>query len=106
MPDTITGKKFVILGGSSGIGFSVAKLVLEQGAGEVIIGSSNETRVNDAVSRLKSASKTGGKVSGKTLDMRDIDNIPAFFKDISIFDLLVYTAGGFLPQKTFQMRLT
>lgn len=101
MPDTITGKKFVILGGSSGIGFAVAKLVLEQGAGEVVIGSSKQARVDSALERLKSVSKTGAKVWGRTIDMSSIDNVPAFFEGLGNFDHLVSTAGGALPQAKF-----
>ena len=97
MPDTVSGKKFVILGGSSGIGFAVAKLVLEQGAAEVIIGSSNQQRIDDAVRRLSSV----GKVSGKTVDLSRLENVPAFFQDLGNFDHLISTAGGSLPQEKF-----
>lgn len=100
MPDTVTGKRFVIVGGSSGIGFAVAKLVLEQGAGEVIIASSSQDKVNAAVKSLQSHS-TSGKVIGKTLDLKATDKIPEFFKDLGNFDHLVSTAGGALPFQKF-----
>lgn len=101
MPDTVTGKKFVILGASSGIGFAVAKMVLEHGAAEVIIGSSNQDRVDRAVEKLQTFARSGAKVSGKTVDLRVIDNVPAFFEDIGQFDHFVSTAGSSLPKVQF-----
>ena len=49
--DELKGKRVVVIGGSSGIGFAVARRALDAGA-EVLIGSSNEARVGSAVSRL------------------------------------------------------
>lgn len=102
MPDTVTGKRFVIIGGSSGIGFGVAKLVLEQGAAEVIIASSNQERVDKAVEALEAARKSpDSKVTGKTIDMSQLENIPAFFEGLGDFDHLVSTAGGSIPGEKF-----
>lgn len=99
MPDTITGKKFVIIGGSAGIGYGIAELILQQGAAEVIIASSTQTRIDAAVADLSKISSA--KVSGKVLDMKDTKNVPPFFESIGNFDHLVSTAGGPLPQAKF-----
>jgi NAD(P)-dependent dehydrogenase (short-subunit alcohol dehydrogenase family) len=48
---TLTGKKVVVVGGSSGIGFSTAELAKKEGA-EVIIASHNAERLNAAAARL------------------------------------------------------
>ena len=48
---TLAGKKVVIVGGSSGIGFSTAELAKKEGA-EVIIASHNAERLNAAAAKL------------------------------------------------------
>ena len=48
---TLTGKKVVVVGGSSGIGFSTAELAKKEGA-EVIIASHNAERLNAASAKL------------------------------------------------------
>ncbi|RWA08579.1 hypothetical protein EKO27_g6524 [Xylaria grammica] len=50
----IAGHSVLILGGSSGIGFSVAKLCLAENS-RVAIASSRQAKVDDAVKRLKEA---------------------------------------------------
>ncbi|GAW24114.1 hypothetical protein ANO14919_136950 [Xylariales sp. No.14919] len=50
----IAGHSVLILGGSSGIGFSVAKLCLAENS-RVAIASSRQEKVDDAVERLKEA---------------------------------------------------
>jgi NAD(P)-dependent dehydrogenase (short-subunit alcohol dehydrogenase family) len=51
---SISGHSILVIGGSSGIGFAVASLALEQGA-IVSVVLSSPTRVANAVERLKSA---------------------------------------------------
>jgi NAD(P)-dependent dehydrogenase (short-subunit alcohol dehydrogenase family) len=82
-------KRIVVLGGSSGIGLEVAKLVVEQ-EGEVVIASSNAERVKQAVTSL------GVKTEGHTLDLTDERAIQTFFKQLGSFDHLVFTAGDTL----------
>jgi len=48
----LTGKKVVVVGGSSGIGFSTAELATREGA-EVIIASRNVDRLDAAAAKLK-----------------------------------------------------
>ncbi|EEY18882.1 short-chain dehydrogenase [Verticillium alfalfae VaMs.102] len=48
----LQGRRLLVLGGSSGIGFSVAEAALEHGA-DVIISSSNEAKLRKAVDRLR-----------------------------------------------------
>ena len=82
---SLDGKRVVVIGGGSGIGFAVAELAREVGA-EVVIASSRPTTVNTAVERL-----TGS--TGRVIDLRDEAGVAAFFKDLGPFDHLAMTAG-------------
>ncbi|HZZ32243.1 MAG TPA: SDR family oxidoreductase [Phenylobacterium sp.] len=83
---TLRDQRVVIIGGSSGIGFSVAEAALAEGA-EVVIGSSNAAKVEAAVARL------GQTASGAAINVRDEASVQAFFAQVGAFDHLAYTAG-------------
>jgi NAD(P)-dependent dehydrogenase (short-subunit alcohol dehydrogenase family) len=83
---TLTNKRVVIIGGTSGIGLATAHAAVEQGA-EVIIASSRQSSVDAALGEL-SASTTG-----HTLDVLDSAAVAAFFEAIGEIDHLAYTAG-------------
>ncbi|EIN04903.1 short chain dehydrogenase [Punctularia strigosozonata HHB-11173 SS5] len=96
MSDKLRGKRVVIVGGSSGIGFGVAKLALTAGA-SVIISSSNQTKVDAAVKRLVDLD-VGGPVEGKVLDVKGGESaVKAFFEALPEFNHLIWTAGDFFP---------
>lgn len=59
---SLDGKRVVVIGGTSGIGFAVAALAAQLGA-EVVIASSRTANVDAALERLRGA--TGG-----TIDLR------------------------------------
>jgi NAD(P)-dependent dehydrogenase (short-subunit alcohol dehydrogenase family) len=82
---SLEGKRVVVIGGSSGIGFAVASLCREIGA-EVVIASSNTTNVDAAIERLTGA--TGG-----TIDLRTESSVSRFFENLGAFDHLAITAG-------------
>jgi len=83
---SLEGKRIVVLGGSSGIGFATAMAAGAEGA-EVVIASSNQSRMEAAVKKLPSPAK------GYVVDLSNEDQIRDFFKSIGKFDHLVYTAG-------------
>jgi NAD(P)-dependent dehydrogenase (short-subunit alcohol dehydrogenase family) len=85
----LDGKKVIVLGGSSGIGYAVAEYALAEGA-RVVIGSSHAGRVDAAVAAL------GTKAEGHALDLTDEAAIEAFFNGVGSFDHLVFTAGDSL----------
>ena len=99
---TLAGKTVVVVGGSSGIGFGVAKGSLLSSAAHVIIASSSKQRVDEAVVRLHEAVKAApqsthlpavGKVTGEVLDVRSVKDVHEFFGKIGEFDHLVWTSG-------------
>ena len=68
---TLAGKTVVIIGGTSGIGFGVAKAAILAQAAHVIAVSSTPAKVERAVRRLQevaSSASLPGKVSGQVLD--------------------------------------
>ena len=78
---TLEGKRVVVVGGSSGIGFGVAKGSLISQAELVVIASSSEEKVKNAVSRLENEVSTRGlkgKVVGKVVDAGSGDSIKQF----------------------------
>jgi NAD(P)-dependent dehydrogenase (short-subunit alcohol dehydrogenase family) len=85
----LSGRRIVVLGGSSGIGLAVAQRAVAQGA-TAIIASSNADRVKQAVAALD------GKAEGHALDFSNERDMQNFFQNIGDFDHLVFTAGDTL----------
>ncbi|RFU81817.1 dehyrdogenase reductase domain-containing [Trichoderma arundinaceum] len=104
----LQGHRVLVLGGSTGVGFCVAEAALEHGA-QVIISSSNQTKLNAALSRLQSHIKAANLgdpsklVSAKTCDLADTDKIEDSVVELLEFatkdgkiDHVIYTAGDTL----------
>jgi NAD(P)-dependent dehydrogenase (short-subunit alcohol dehydrogenase family) len=100
--EKLQGKRVAVIGGSSGIGFAVARHVIDAGA-QVIVGSSDPGKVDSARKRLGSAA------TGSPVDVRDEASVEAFFEAAGALDHLVYTAGdwgGFrAPRPTAEIDL-
>ena len=91
----LSGKKVVILGGSSGIGLATAKQVARNGA-TVIIVSSNQQRIGRALNELP------GNAQGFAINLTNEENVKSFFDQLGQFDHLVYTAGESLQLVTIK----
>jgi NAD(P)-dependent dehydrogenase (short-subunit alcohol dehydrogenase family) len=85
----LEGRRIVVLGGSSGIGYAVAEYAVHEGA-HVVIASSNAQRVTAAAESL------GTKAEGHALDLTNEHAIQSFFDTTGSFDHLVFTAGDSL----------
>jgi NAD(P)-dependent dehydrogenase (short-subunit alcohol dehydrogenase family) len=81
----LEGQSVLVIGGSSGIGFAVARAAREAGA-HVTIASSNADRVREAIVRL-------GGGEGIGLDVTDEGAVAAFFADSGPIDHIVFTAA-------------
>lgn len=81
----LEGRRVLVIGGSSGIGFAVAGAALKQGA-RVTICSSNAERARIAVAGL------GGGDSA-CLDVTDETAIESFFANFGAVDHIVFTAA-------------
>lgn len=96
----LQGRRVLVLGGSTGIGFCVAEAAVEHGA-FVTISSSNQTKLDQAVSRLQSHAKAVGvspdNIKAKTCDLSNEDTL-----DQNVIDLLEFaTKNGKLDHVAF-----
>lgn len=82
----LTGKKVIVLGGSSGIGLATATAAAAEGA-QVTIVSGNRERIDQALKELPAGTE------GHAVDLGKEAAIKAFFAAAGQFDHLVYTAG-------------
>jgi len=97
MNASFAGKKLLVVGGTSGMGFETAKRVLQNGGSVVLVGNRQ-----DKAEKARQALEAIGEVSVIVADlMKDagmkhvVDNINAEHSDIS---LLVNAAGVFFPK--------
>ncbi|KAL7896219.1 hypothetical protein HDV63DRAFT_170772 [Trichoderma sp. SZMC 28014] len=101
----LQGRRVLVFGASSGVGFSVAEAALEHGA-QVIISSSNQKKLDGALARLQEHIKAAGLgdasklVSAKTCDLANVEKIDDNIVEMLEFatkdgklDHVVYTAG-------------
>lgn len=83
---SLSGKKVVLLGGTSGFGLETAMAAADEGA-SVIVVSSSQQKVDSALIVLPEGSK------GFIADLGDEKQVEQLFKKIGEFDHLVFTAG-------------
>ena len=84
----LTGKKIIVVGGSSGIGFGVGAAAIDDGAEVVIVGRSAQ-KLKAAEKRLAGA----GRVTAIAADMANEADVARLFDAVGAFDHLVATAG-------------
>ncbi|KAK2597443.1 hypothetical protein QQS21_005991 [Conoideocrella luteorostrata] len=102
----LQGSRVLVLGGSTGIGFSVAEAAVEHGA-FVTVSSSTQAKLDKAVSRLRDHATAVGlspdNITAKTCDLSDPDSLDEsivslleFASEKGKLDHVVFTAGGAL----------
>jgi NAD(P)-dependent dehydrogenase (short-subunit alcohol dehydrogenase family) len=82
----LAGKRVLIVGGTSGIGFAVASAVADKGAVPVVV-----SRRQNSVDRAVAALPDGAQ--GATVDLTDSEALTTLARDIGVVDHLVFTAG-------------
>lgn len=97
MNDEFKGKKLLVVGGTSGMGFATARMVLAAGGTAVIIGSRPE-KTEEARKELSAL----GHVAALTADLSSEDGLAQLLRTIderhADIDLLVNAAGVFFPK--------
>lgn len=102
----LENQRILVLGGTSGIGFGVAEAALEYGA-NVIISSSNQTKIDKAIARLTQHVQATGlpqrQLIGTTCDLANGTKLEDNIKSLLEFatqdgklDHVVFTAGDML----------
>ncbi len=80
----LKGQRIIVVGGSSGIGFELAKKLVKERA-EVIIASRSQGKLDESLVKLK------GKCVIQQLDASNEDDVINFFTQIGEFDHLIST---------------
>ena len=96
----ISGKRIVVTGGSSGIGFELAKLFVQEGCSKIVLVARNEDRLKSAVSELKVLSESVEQmITFLSLDLSSSGTEVAekMNKRIGNVDILVNCAGFSIP---------
>lgn len=82
----LEGKRVLVVGGGSGIGFAVAEGAVRSGA-TVVIASRTADKVAEAAGRL------GNAATSAVIDVQDEGSVAAYFAGAGAFDHIVFTAG-------------
>jgi NAD(P)-dependent dehydrogenase (short-subunit alcohol dehydrogenase family) len=96
MVNRLENQTVVILGGSSGIGYAVAKNILESTKAKVVVGSSNAKKVEQAVASLEKIDGIKGRITGYAVNLDTSvsdESIAQFYNKIGEFNHLIYTAA-------------
>lgn len=92
----ITGKRVLITGATSGLGFAMAKALLSHGA-KVLVTGRNQKKVNHAVQELDSLRVPDGVCHGAVVDVRDERSIRSGLAEMlqhwNGIDILINNAG-------------
>jgi NAD(P)-dependent dehydrogenase (short-subunit alcohol dehydrogenase family) len=83
---TLYGKRIVVLGGTSGMGFATAEMAAREGA-TVVVASSRRESVDRAIARLPQGAE------GYAIDLSNEEQVRDFFNHLGDFDHIVFTAG-------------
>lgn len=85
----LAGRVAVLLGGGSGLGRAVARLVCARG-GEVILGGRTRAKLEETAAQL------GGRASWMRVDTSEPDSLERFFSRVERVDFLFNTAGDYV----------
>ena len=99
----VHGQRILVSGGTSGIGYAVAEALLESGAAQVILASSNQDKVNNKIKSLQASYPSkASRVSGFTCNLSDRAALEPNIKTLldqatnngqNKLDHIVHTAG-------------
>jgi len=89
---SLRNKLVVIVGGTSGIGFAVARAAIRENA-RVVVASSKQANVDAAVQRLSGGAK------GLVVDVTAERSVGSALATLGEFDHLVFTAGDWGPAR-------
>ena len=92
----LSGKAAVVTGGSRGIGFAIARALVDNGAHVVITGRT-EARLEEATLELQAAAREGGTATGMRTDVRNYQQVEQLMNGVAQqhggLDILINNAG-------------
>ncbi|TCT16480.1 NAD(P)-dependent dehydrogenase (short-subunit alcohol dehydrogenase family) [Bibersteinia trehalosi] len=98
---TFKNHKLLVIGGTSGVGFETAKLVLEQGGSAVIVGNRPE-KAEEARKQLVEIAGSD-KITALTANLLDMASVNALIEKLTAehrdIDLVVNSAGVYFPNR-------
>ena len=86
------GKRVLVTGGATGLGFAMSEALADHGA-EVIIAARRKHLIDDAVSKI---CESGGRAKGVVFDVSNLENLEANFDELFAdqpIDVLINNAG-------------
>jgi NAD(P)-dependent dehydrogenase (short-subunit alcohol dehydrogenase family) len=95
-PELLAGRKALVTGGGTGIGYGIAHTLVRAGA-EVVIAARRRDRLEAAAEELRAA--TGATVGLDEVDIRNLDTVAGLVERHRDMDILVNNAGGHFAQK-------
>lgn len=104
----LEGKRVIITGGSSGIGFALARLFVQEGASKIILVARNEERLKECVTKLKKCDdRTSDQfISHLAIDLsKDGETVADKFSRLGNVDILVNCAGFSIPGEFQNLKL-
>lgn len=104
----LEGKRVIITGGSSGIGFALAKLFVQEGASKIVLVARNEERLKKCVTELKNCDQRSSDqlISHLAIDLsKDGELVANKFGRLGNVDILVNCAGFATPGEFQNLKL-
>jgi len=92
----IKGKTAFVSGSTQGIGFAIAKKLLEEGA-KIVINGRTEKKVTTAVEKLQNIDRDN--VTGIAADLSHNEEVDHLAQQVPDVDILINNAGFFEPKK-------
>ena len=92
----LKGKTALVTGSTAGIGFGIARRLLQEGA-SVVINGRTETRINNALDQLRRAIPDC-TVQGCAADFADADAVQHLLDEHVSIDILINNVGIFAPK--------
>jgi NAD(P)-dependent dehydrogenase (short-subunit alcohol dehydrogenase family) len=89
----LAGKRAFVSGSTQGIGYAIARALLDEGV-EVVINGRDATRVSAAAEKL-ATEVAGGRVTGIAADFADPVQVAALLQELGDVDILVNNVGVF-----------
>mgnify|MGYP000856786344 CR=1 FL=1 len=92
----LKGKTALVTGSTAGIGFGIARRLLQEGA-SVVINGRTEDRINSALNRLRK-SIPDCIVQGFVADFADVTSVQLLLETHKAVDILINNAGNNIPE--------